>query len=134
MNISILIVENESIISEDLRIRLENAGYLVSDIASSAEEAIQKIKQTWPDVVLWDPTFKNELNALELARKLSCDFRIPMIYVSGYEVPSGLQNYRKITKPIADEELFEVLCKILDGNSNGNGNSDGNEVAKEDLN
>jgi hypothetical protein len=57
-----------------------------------------------------------------------------MIYVSGYEVPSGLQNYRKITKPIADEELFEVLCKILDGNSNGNGNSDGNEVAKEDLN
>jgi CheY-like chemotaxis protein len=115
MNIRILIVENESIISEDLRLRLESAGYVVSDVASSAEEAIQKIQVAWPDVVVWDPTFKNEVNALDLARRISCDFQIPMIYVSGYEVPRGLQNFGSVTKPIEDEELLEVLSKLIDG-------------------
>lgn len=115
MNIRILIVENETIISEDLRLRLESAGYVVSGVASSAEEAIQKIQDAWPDVVVWDPTFKNEVNALDLARKISCDFQIPIIYVSGYEVPGGLQNFGRVAKPIEDEELLEVLGKLIHG-------------------
>jgi chemotaxis response regulator CheB len=113
MKIRILIVENENIISQDLRLRLENAGYIVTDVACSPEEAIQKIQLVWPDVVVWDPTFQNEVNAFDLARKISCNFQIPLVYVSSFEVPTGLENYGKVTKPIDDEELFEVLGELM---------------------
>jgi YesN/AraC family two-component response regulator len=41
----ILIVEDEIIIAIDLKIRLENLGYLVPGIALSGEDAIKKARE-----------------------------------------------------------------------------------------
>jgi CheY-like chemotaxis protein len=53
-NAQILVVEDEVIVAENIRTRLNGLGYAVSAVVSSGEEAIQKTAETRPDLVLMD--------------------------------------------------------------------------------
>ena len=52
--IQILVVEDESIIADDLKDSLEGLGYTVTAIADSGKEAIEKAAETQPNLVLMD--------------------------------------------------------------------------------
>jgi len=54
----ILIVEDEGIIARDIKNRLKGFGYAVCALVSSGEEAIKKVEEMHPDLVLMD----NELS------------------------------------------------------------------------
>jgi len=48
----IIIVEDERIVGEDIKVRLHRLGYSVPSIVRSGEEAIEKAKTIRPDLVL----------------------------------------------------------------------------------
>ncbi|MDO8578191.1 MAG: response regulator [Dehalococcoidales bacterium] len=50
----ILIVEDEAIAALDLQSRLAALGYPTPDIAYSGEEAVKKVMQQPPDLILMD--------------------------------------------------------------------------------
>ncbi|BAY42866.1 response regulator receiver modulated diguanylate cyclase with PAS/PAC sensor [Scytonema sp. HK-05] len=50
----ILVVENEKKIALDIKKRLQKMGYFVYEIISSGEEAIKKVEETNPNLVLVD--------------------------------------------------------------------------------
>ena len=52
--IQVLIVEDEAIVSMDLRYKLESLGYSVSAEVRSGDEAVAAASQLRPDVVLMD--------------------------------------------------------------------------------
>jgi CheY-like chemotaxis protein len=59
---SILIVEDERIVAKDLQQTLLGMGYEPFAIASSADEAIARVSERCPDIVLMDsrqPRFSN---------------------------------------------------------------------------
>jgi len=66
----ILIVEDEFIIAQDLRRILISLGHAVMGMAKSADEALEKIKNEKPDLVLLDIHILGELNGTELALKI----------------------------------------------------------------
>ena len=47
--VSILVVEDDSIVAKDLQTSLENFGYNVASVVSTGEEAIEKADQYVPD-------------------------------------------------------------------------------------
>src|SRR5206468_9173658 len=51
---SVIIVEDEGLVALDLKRRLERMGYSVAARASGGREAVEKARETAPDLVLMD--------------------------------------------------------------------------------
>src|SRR5271154_4913326 len=104
MREKILIVEDEFIVANDLRIILGKAGYQVCGIASSVEQARKLIEQKRPDWVLLDIVLKGDLNGIDLAKEL-LQKKLPFLYISAntnqsiLEAAKATQPYGFLVKP-----------------------------------
>ena len=71
----ILIAENESIVALNIKKILERNGYRVTDVVSSGLEAIKKVAETNPDLVLMDIRLKGDIDGIEAAGEIRLRFR-----------------------------------------------------------
>ena len=94
----ILIVEDEIIIAEGLQRKLKSMGYDIIGIASSGEEAIKKIKENNPDLILMDIVIHGMMDGIETAAQIHSLFDIPVVYLTAYADEKTLQR-AKITEP-----------------------------------
>lgn len=94
---TILIVEDEFAVANDLRLILERAGYIVSGIALSVAKALELTKLKRPDFVLVDIYLKGPETGIDLARYL-CTNQIPFVFLSANTNTSVLEE-AKMTKP-----------------------------------
>ncbi|MBU7029717.1 MAG: PAS domain S-box protein [Theionarchaea archaeon] len=114
-----LIVEDEGIVAKDMKNRLERLGYAVVAMVSSGEEALKKVEEMCPDVVLMDIVLKGEMNGIEAAEQIRTQFNIPVVYVTAYADENTLQRakitepYGYILKPIGDRELHIAIEMAL---------------------
>ncbi len=96
----ILVVEDETIIAEDIRMTLMDYGYEVTGVATSGEEAIEKASETKPDLIIMDIMLAGEINGIEAADEIYHRLGIPVVYLTAYSDEKTLQN-AKFTEPIA---------------------------------
>ncbi len=94
----IVIVEDEAIVAKDLHNRLQKFGCIVSGIASSGQEAINKTLEFCPDLVLMDIRLKGQIDGIEAAHEIHKHLDIPIIYLTAYADDKTL-NRAKITEP-----------------------------------
>ena len=80
----ILIVEDEYIIAKDLQMSLENMGYTVCAIASSGEEAIERVEKEKPDLALMDIVLKGTMDGIEAAERIRSNFGTPLIFLTAF--------------------------------------------------
>ena len=97
---SILIVEDEVMLSTWLKMQLEDEGYLVCGCITTGEEAIEFVKETKPDVILMDINLVGEIDGIEAAEKITEKSKIPIIFMTGYEESKIYERAQK-TKPVA---------------------------------
>jgi len=97
---SILIVEDEVMLSTWLKMQLEDEGYLVCGCITTGEEAIEFVKETKPEVILMDINLVGEIDGIEAAEKIKKKSNIPIIFMTGYEEPDIYERAQK-TKPVA---------------------------------
>ena len=81
---SVLVVEDENIVSKDIQHSLKKLGYVVVGAAATGEKAIDLAHQTKPDVVLMDIMLKGDMNGIETAGIIKKDLQIPVIYLTAY--------------------------------------------------
>lgn len=114
--IKALIVEDELLIAETIKLYLNERGHSVVGIAISYEEALQLLTQTNPDIILLDVRLYGEKSGLDVANHLlSSGNSIPYIIVSSqYDSKiieeatyAGAAGY--ITKPISKETLWSTV-------------------------
>jgi response regulator of citrate/malate metabolism len=114
MNIEVLIVEDEFLVANDLRVILKLAGYKVNGIAASFEEADQNLQNHKPDLVLLDIRLKGKLSGIDFARKLRAE-NIPFIYLSANSSQEVLEEakstdpYGFLVKPFREKDLLVAL-------------------------
>lgn len=115
----ILIVEDERIIAEDIKISLEDADYEVVGIESSADGAINAIRQHCPDLVLMDIILKSEMDGIEAAEKIRAQYRVPLIYLTSHADAATIERAKKtqpfgyLIKPFANRELDTTIEMAL---------------------
>ncbi|MBX3715911.1 MAG: phosphate regulon transcriptional regulator PhoB [Burkholderiales bacterium] len=120
MPAQILVVEDEPAIQELIALNLEQAGQRPV-MASSAEQALERIQEALPDLVLLDWMLPGQ-SGLELARRLRGDARtkklpIIMLTARGDEedklrgLETGADDY--ITKPFSVKELQARIKAVL---------------------
>jgi DNA-binding response OmpR family regulator len=73
MKKKILIIEDEFVVANALRLTLEQAGYNVTGIAASAEDADEQLQLQRPDFVLLDIQLEGKRSGIDLAKKLNED-------------------------------------------------------------
>ena len=115
----VLIVEDENIVAEDIRERLEALGYGIIGITDSGREAIELAKRHSPDLVMMDIHIKTDLNGVEAAICIQGLFErtIPIVFVSGYSVQDfpeigAVYPYTILKKPFSDEELNSTILNV----------------------
>jgi len=111
----ILIVEDERIVSKDIKIRLQRFGYTVSGIAISGEDAVKKAEELHPDLVLMDIVLEGKMNGINAAEIIRSRFNIPIVYLTAYSDKSTLERAKKtepfgyILKPFDDRDLSTTI-------------------------
>ena len=122
-DIKIIVVEDESIVAEDIKRSLQNMGYVVPAVVSSGEDAIKKAGEFMPDMILMDILLRGEMNGIEAAGRIRTDLNIPVIYLTAYTDEKILEQakltepFGYIIKPFEDKELHSVIEMALYKNS-----------------
>ncbi|MDO9000509.1 response regulator [Sediminibacterium sp.] len=96
--LKIFIVEDESIVAKDIQNSLVKLGYEVVGIANNGKEAIEKIIEINPDLVLMDIMIKGELTGIDVSEKIKEKVKIPIIFLTAY-ADEGTLAKAKITEP-----------------------------------
>jgi two-component system response regulator HydG len=114
MKEKILIVEDEFIVANDLKIILLKAGYQVTGIASSVVQARKQIETKRPDWVLLDIMLKGDLTGIDLAWELR-EQQLPFLYISAntnqttLEAVKATHPYGFMVKPFRERDLIVML-------------------------
>ncbi|MFC1898464.1 response regulator [Candidatus Cloacimonadota bacterium] len=98
--ISILLAEDEAIIAQYLKMELEQNGYEVCGFVASGEEAITKVRELNPDLILMDINLSGEIDGIDAAHEIRTDFQIPIIFMTGYSEHSLVDRAKEV-KPVA---------------------------------
>jgi two-component system NtrC family sensor kinase len=97
-NVRILVVENEYITFYALKAVLEKSGFIVLSIATTGEEAILKVKEDSPDLVLMDIWLDGEMDGIDTAVKIHEFSTIPIIYLTALADKQSIER-AKISEP-----------------------------------
>ena len=118
-NHKILVVEDEGIVSIDIRNILNRLGYTVPAVAFSGEEAVEKALETHPDLILMDIGLKGDIDGVEAANQIKNELDIPIVFLTGFADDNTLRRAGEaspdgyIIKPINEDELQETIDRIL---------------------
>lgn len=113
---TVIIVEDDILIAEDLRLLVTEFGGTVLRMIETAEGAAARILNDGPDYVLMDVRLGGRRDGVDVAQEVH-DSRpeIRLVFVTGSNEPPTIERietddpYRILIKPISPEELREAL-------------------------
>lgn len=111
----ILIIEDEPLIAEDIRVSLLKHDYVVTAVAYDIAEALQQLKKDLPDLVLLDINLNGREEGIEIAKLIHQQYHIPFIFLTSYSDKSTLDKVKYtspsgyIVKPFSDASLFSTI-------------------------
>jgi DNA-binding LytR/AlgR family response regulator len=113
--LKILIVEDELLIAEDIRMQLIQLGYDVCGMAVSYMEAMELIMDDLPDLILLDINIKGAKDGIELGKFLHEEVDIPFIYLTSHSDAKTLERAKEtqphayLLKPYKKENLYTSI-------------------------
>ena len=108
---TILIVEDESIVAEDLAGKLQRLGYEVTGSTSEGEAAVALTCRLHPALVLMDISLEGPMDGIEAAEAIRRQFDVPVIYLTAHSDAATLARakltgpFGYILKPFDEREL-----------------------------
>jgi len=111
----IMVVEDETIVARNLVRQLTDLGYDVVAMAYSGEEAIEKLQETHPDLVLIDIVLAGKMDGIQAAEKIAALSGTPVVYLTAYADDktfgraklAGPSGY--ILKPVEKKQLHLTI-------------------------
>src|SRR4051812_6190232 len=113
--LNIFIVEDESIVAKDIQNSLTKLGYNVVGFANNGKDAIERITELMPDLVLMDIMIKGNLTGIDVSEKIKETMNIPVIFLTAYADESTLSRakitepYGYILKPFKEIDLHSTI-------------------------
>lgn len=110
--LKIVILEDENIVAYDIREILTRAGHSVSAILHSGSDAVRKILEIKPDLLIIDIHLKGNLDGAEIAERISLVRNVPVIFLTGDVTLPPMKYtdaYGFICKPFSSPELLHTV-------------------------
>ena len=116
----IVIVEDESIVALDIKKRLQSLGYTVTGRAKSGLDAITKVEETRPNLVLMDIMLPR-MNGYEATRAIRAtepvEYRIPIVALTALAMQTDRDRCLEtgmddcLVKPFNREQLYAMVTR-----------------------
>jgi PAS domain S-box-containing protein len=120
---SIMVVEDEATIADQITSTLTELGYVVSARASTADEAIRSAAQHRPDLVLMDIRLRGLRDGIQTAEELRDRFHLPVVFLSAHADEATLKRakrsspYGYVVKPFKISDLLTSVEIALERHS-----------------
>jgi diguanylate cyclase (GGDEF)-like protein/PAS domain S-box-containing protein len=111
----VLVVEDERIVALDLKMSLEDMGYVVTGMVASETEALRMATEFPPDMVLMDINLGLGGDGITAAQRIMTDLDIPVVYLTAYDTQETIDRanavapYGYLLKPVAMGDLHATL-------------------------
>ena len=108
---SVLIVEDEGIVAEDLACKIRQFGYDVIGTTGTGEEAVELARQQRPDLVLMDIRLAGAMDGIEAAQQIHLENNLPILFLTAHsDTATSLRAQEAnatgyILKPFDDRDL-----------------------------
>jgi PAS domain S-box-containing protein len=115
----IMVVEDEGVVAMQIADTLKGLGYEVPLIATSGEEAVSKLLETEPDLVLMDIHLRGGVNGIEAAHRIRQRLDVPIVYLTAFSDAETLEQaqltepYGYVLKPFEEKSLHAILQMSL---------------------
>ena len=137
MNKKVLVVDDEKPIADIVKFNLLKEGYEVN-VAYDGEEAIRKVYQFEPDLILLDIMLP-KMDGFQVCKKIRETFNIPILMLTAKEeevdkvlgLELGADDY--ITKPFSIRELMARVKANIRRTSSPTNNHKGHVISSADL-
>jgi two-component system, response regulator PdtaR len=117
----ILVVEDDWFAGTDMQAALQNAGYNVLELVTSANEAIEAAGDYKPDLIIMDVRLVGNRDGVDAALEIGRRFDIRCLFVTAFVDPAlrsraeAARPFGWLTKPISREALVEAVRDALGG-------------------
>ncbi len=107
----IFFVEDDEVLARVIEWRLAKLGHSVCGSSNNGAEAIEKIQQVIPDLVLLDIELQGDMDGIHIGEFLASKTKIPFIYLTSHTEENFLKRAKKtcskgyIKKPFDDDDL-----------------------------
>jgi CheY-like chemotaxis protein len=116
---SVVIVEDDMLLSlVEARI-IEKLGYTVVGKAQSGEQAVEMARQLKPNAIVMDMSLKGKMNGLDASEEIRRFSDMPIIFLSGSAESDLMKNAKKLgnadylVKPIKADDMLMPLKKAM---------------------
>jgi PAS domain S-box-containing protein len=116
---TIMVVEDELIVAEDLTRWLISLGYTIAARAAAGREAVQRCEATRPDLVLMDILLPGGMDGIQAAEEIRRRFDIPVVFITASSDDATLarakvsEPFGYILKPFDERGLYSTIEMAL---------------------
>ena len=109
--VSILIVENEAIVAEDLGRKVRQLGHEVAGITATGEEAIELAGRQRPSLVLMDIRLAGAIDGITAAQQIHSEYNLPVVFLTAHSDMGTVERAQQaealgyILKPFDERDL-----------------------------
>jgi diguanylate cyclase (GGDEF)-like protein/PAS domain S-box-containing protein len=114
---TIFVVEDEVIVARDIQSRLQKMDYEVVGTAARGEDAVTRVLDLRPDLVMMDINLRGEMDGIDAATNIRAEYDVPIIFCTAYSNKETLARakitvpYGYVLKPFDNREL-EITIEI----------------------
>jgi DNA-binding response OmpR family regulator len=119
---SILIAENEAVVSLDLKMLLRHHDYVVTSTVSTGEDLITEYKLKNPDLIIADLKLNGKVSGLKAIKEIRKMDNTPIIIISGFfktrlkGIADSITNSEILEKPFEQSDLLYLANKLSKSN------------------
>jgi diguanylate cyclase (GGDEF)-like protein/PAS domain S-box-containing protein len=119
MPVNLMLVEDERIVAFDLKRQLQGFGYQVGVVVASGEQAIARVAEEKPDLVLMDIHLEGRMDGIEAAATIRSRHQIPVVFLTAYAEDDTLRRaldsrpFGYLIKPCEGRELHATIQMAL---------------------
>lgn len=113
--LKIFLVEDDDILAKTTEWRVQRLGYEFSGRAASGKEAVTRVLQLQPDIILMDINLRGETDGVETAGIILAKKEIPIIYITANADDETLARAKRtnpkgyLVKPFDDKALMMAI-------------------------
>jgi diguanylate cyclase (GGDEF)-like protein/PAS domain S-box-containing protein len=117
--VNLMVVEDERIVAFDLKQQLLAFGYRVSSVVATGEQAIARIEDERPELVLMDIHLEGELDGIDAATEIQARYHIPVVFLTALAEDETLKRaldshpFGYLVKPCEAREVHATIQMAL---------------------
>ena len=117
VSVSVLIIEDETLIAMELSRIMQDMGHTVAGVASREATALEQAEQTSPGLVLCDIKLLDDDNGIAAAQRILQRFDVPVVFVTAFSemllTGGRLEPAFVVSKPFDEETLKVTVAQAL---------------------